>query len=284
MVYKAVEAFFKKQPSKAVHPDEAVALGAAILADTIAGNKEQEIMLLDVLPITIGIKLGGDRVSTIFERNSPVPSQKQKIYSTSKDEQEAIILHLLQGDSPIASECVPIGEFSFAGLKKAPKGEVSLEVNFNISPEGILSVTARDPVTGTEQKSTINIQSTHTKVYHKDLVEPKKPVEASASSSETIITRTVTREKKLKAGEMSKPDMKAEVAAAVAKADAAEKLQAQKQETKDKPKPTEVKPAPTPVKPATPKPAAPKPSPRPPKPVPKKGFFAKIFSIFSRSE
>ena len=190
MVAKAVADFFKKPPSKGVHPDEAVALGAAILADTIAGSREQEVMLLDVLPITIGLKLGGDRVSPIFERNSSVPNQKQKIFTTSKDDQDTISLAILQGDSPKASECVPIGGFNFSGLRKAHKGEARIEVTFTMSPEGILSLNAKDPDTGVEQKSTVRIQSSQSHVYHPDLIQTHKPVASGSAASETVITRT----------------------------------------------------------------------------------------------
>jgi len=255
MVAKLVADFFKKPPSKGVHPDEAVALGAAILADSIAGSRQQEVMLLDVLPITIGLKLGGDRVSTIFERNSPVPSQRQKIFTTSKDDQDTISLSILQGDSPNACECVPIGGFNFSGLRKAPKGEARIEVTFTMSPEGILSLTATDPDTGVEQKSTLKVQSSETRTYHQDLIALKKPVAASDATRETVITRTVTREKKLKAEEPAKTE----------------------------------KPAPEPkAKPETkksflsqPRPAGAKPMPRPQKAQAKKGFLQKIISLFS---
>jgi len=202
LVARKVAEFFKKQPSKAIHPDEAVALGAAILADSLAGSKSQEIMLLDVLPINIGIKLGGDRVLTIFERNSPVPNQKKKIFTTSKDNQTSLHLTILQGDSSKASECVPIGDFKFTGLKPAPKGKSRVEVTFTISPEGVLSLSAIDPDTGAEQKSTIKVESSQTKIYHQKLVEPKKPV--STKQEEKVITRTVIRERKLKV--LSQPE------------------------------------------------------------------------------
>ncbi len=202
LVARKVAEFFKKSPSKAVHPDEAVAIGAAILADSLAGSKNQEIMLLDVLPITIGIQLGGDKVLRVFERNTPVPNQKKKIFTTSKDNQTSLQLKIVQGDSLKASECVPIGDFKFTGLKPAPKGKSRVEVTFTISPEGVLSLTARDPDTGIEQKSTIQVESSQTKIFHQKLVEPKKPV--SKEKVDTVITRTVTRERKLKTPQAEK--------------------------------------------------------------------------------
>ena len=269
MVAKRVADFFKKPPSKGVHPDEAVALGAAILADSIAGSRQQEVMLLDVLPITIGLKLGGDRVSPIFERNSPVPNQKQKIFTTSKDDQDTITLSILQGDSPNASECVPIGGFNFSGLRKAPKGQARIEVTFTMSPEGILSLTARDPDTGQEQKSTIKVQSSTTKSYHQDLIAPQKPVVASDSAQETVITRTVTREKKLKAEEPAKTEKPAPEPAKIGKT-------APERDTKTEPTPEAKKSFLSP-----PRPAGAKPMPKPQKAPAKKGLLQKIISLFS---
>ncbi len=258
LVARKVAEFFKKQPSKAIHPDEAVALGAAILADSLAGSKSQEIMLLDVLPINIGIKLGGDRVLTIFERNSPVPNQKKKIFTTSKDNQTSLHLTILQGDSSKASECVPIGDFKFTGLKPAPKGKSRVEVTFTISPEGVLSLSAIDPDTGAEQKSTIKVESSQTKIYHQKLVEPKKPV--STKQEEKVITRTVIRERKLKVPSQPEGEAKKK-----------EQVQA------SQPKPTQPQ--------ATQKPAIQKPSPpasASPKKEEKEGLLKKLFSWFKR--
>jgi len=276
MVAEAVEEFFQKQPNKTVHPDEAVALGAAILADSIAGSKQQEIMLLDVLPITIGLKLGGDRVSTIFERNSPVPSQKQKIFTTSKDDQDTITLTILQGDSPNASECVPIGGFNFSGLRKAPKGQARIEVTFTMSLEGILSLAARDPDTGAEQKSTIKVQSSQIKKYHEDLIVPKKPVAESDAAKETVITRTVTRETKLKSAEAPKAEKPADAPAQTAKSPAST---AAANAPASKPtQPTTAFIASKPAAAPQQKGPAPKSAPaKPKKPESKPGFFSKIF-------
>jgi len=263
LVARAVEDFFKKPPSKGVHPDEAVAIGAAILADSIAGSKTQEIMLLDVLPIAIGLKLGGDRVSPIFERNSAVPNQKRKIFTTSKDDQETISLTILQGDSPNAGECVHIGGFNFSGLRKAPKGQARVEVTFAISPEGILSLAARDPDTGVEQKSTIQVQSSQAKIYHQNLVVAKKPVISSEFQQETVITRTVTREKKLETKESPAPEKSA--------------APAREKPKWEGPKPSLVQKRPADAPPMR-RPGKGK------KDKEEKGLLAKILSVFSRSD
>ncbi len=199
IVATKVAEFFQKPLSKAVNPDEAVAIGAAILADTIARGRDQDLMLLDVLPITIGIKVGGNNVMSIFPRNSSVPNQKQKIFTTSKDNQASLTLSILQGDSPNAKECIPIGEFQFSGLRQALKGQARMEVTFTISPEGILSVSALDPDTGKQEKSIIQVSGTQSKTLHQNLIEPKKA--ASSGAAETVITRTLTRERHIKVPE-----------------------------------------------------------------------------------
>ena len=248
MVAQKVSQFFQKNPSKAVHPDEAVAIGAAILADNIAKGRDQDIMLLDVLPITIGIKVGHNNVMPIFERNSSVPNQKQKIFTTSKDNQDSLTLSILQGDSPNAIECIPIGEFQFSGLRQATKGQARLEVTFSISSEGILSLSAIDPDTGKQEKSIIQVSSSESKTFHPNLVELKKP--PATGSAETVFTRTLVREKHLKAPETpapKKPEEKAET---------------------------------SPRKEKTPAPAA-KPKSARKKSAPKPGWLKRIFSKFS---
>lgn len=202
MVSRKVEEFFGKSPSKAVHPDEAVALGAALLADALVRN-DTDLMLLDVLPITIGIRSASGKMVPIFERNSPVPNQKLKVFTTSKDNQDSLKLTMIQGDPNNVEEWHPIGEFNFTGIRQAPKGQAKVEVKFYISPEGILSLTARDPDTGVEQKSTIKVESGLTKIRHKDLITLKKPL--VEKPAEKLITRTVVKEVKLKSGQTPAP-------------------------------------------------------------------------------
>jgi molecular chaperone DnaK len=197
IVAKRVEEFFGKPPSKAIHPDEAVALGAALLADSLAGKSEEQVVLLDVLPITIGLHGAGGKTIPIFERNTSIPNQKMKAFTTSRDNQTSLKLKLLQGDSVEAKDNEIIGEFVFSGIRPAAKGKAKVEVLFNISQEGILSLSARDPDTGVEQESQLKIEGDMHKVRHPELITPKKPVEKK--EVEKVITRTVTKEVKLKA-------------------------------------------------------------------------------------
>ncbi len=203
IVARSVEKFFGKSPSKAIHPDEAVALGAALLADSLAGKSEEQVVLLDVLPITIGLHGAGGKTIPIFERNTSIPNQKMKAFTTSRDNQKSLKLKLLQGDSIEAKDNEIIGELVFSGIRPAPKGKAKVEVLFNISQEGILSLSARDSDTGLEQESQLKIENDRHKVRHPELITPKKPVEKK--EAEKLITRTVTKEVKLKAATAPPP-------------------------------------------------------------------------------
>jgi molecular chaperone DnaK (HSP70) len=122
-----------------------------------------------------------------------------KVFTTSKDNQDSLKIALVQGDSGLVQDSDPIGEFVFRGIHPAPKGQARVEAIFIINEEGILSVTARDPDTGAEQKSVLAVSSTMQRTYHQDLIKPKKPV--PKKEAQKIITHTVTKEKKLKAAQ-----------------------------------------------------------------------------------
>jgi len=195
LVAEKVAAFFGKQPSKHVHPDEAVALGAAIMADSIV-NRDSDIQLLDVLPINLGLGLPNGKVMTVFERNTPVPNQKMKVFTTSKDGQDSLKIRVVQGDSENAAECELIGDFVFRGIHPAPKGQAKVEAVFNIDSEGILSLAARDPDTGVEQTGVLHVSSSMQRTFKTDLIQPKK-FEPKKQAPQ-VIGGAVTRERKLK--------------------------------------------------------------------------------------
>jgi len=198
MVAQMVADFFGKQPSKNVHPDEAVALGAAIMADSIV-NRDSDIQLLDVLPINIGIGLPNGHTVPLFERNSSVPNQKLKTFTTSKDNQDTLKIKVVQGDSEKVADCELIGDFIFRGIHPAPKGKARVEVIFSISNEGILSVTAHDPDTGVEQTGVLQVTSSTEHHFRQDLIQHRQP--AILKETQKVITQAVVREKKLKTAE-----------------------------------------------------------------------------------
>jgi molecular chaperone DnaK len=154
LVHEKVAAFFGKQPSRAVHPDEAVAVGAALLAHSL--GSAQGVVLIDVLPMSIGIGLPGGRLKTIVERNTPLPTRKQYGLATTKDGQTEFELAVFQGESPIAAECEYLGTLRLTGLPPGPRGMVKIAVTFELGPECLLTVTARELNTGRQVQAVMS--------------------------------------------------------------------------------------------------------------------------------
>ena len=154
LVREKVEAFFGKAPSKAVHPDEAVAIGAALLAHSL-GNAEG-VVLIDVLPMGIGVGLPGGRVKTIVERNTPLPVRKQYGLATTRDGQTEFELVVFQGDHPEAARCEYLGTVRLAGLPSGPRGMVKLAVTFDLGAEALLTVTARELNSGRQVQAVMS--------------------------------------------------------------------------------------------------------------------------------
>jgi molecular chaperone DnaK len=142
LVHQRVEAFFGKPPSHAVHPDEAVAAGAALLAHSL--GKADGVVLIDVLPMSIRIGLSGGRTKTIIERNTPLPVRKQYGLTTTTDGQTEFELVVLQGEGPAAADCEYLGTLTLADLPPGPRGMVKIAVTFELGAESLLTVTARE--------------------------------------------------------------------------------------------------------------------------------------------
>jgi molecular chaperone DnaK len=142
LVHEKVSRFFGKQPSRSVHPDEAVAVGAALLAFSL--GSADGVVLIDVLPMSVGIGLPGGRVKRIIERNTPLPARKQYGLATSRDGQTEFELVVYQGESAIAAECEYLGTLRLSGLPAGPRGMVKIAVTFELGAECLLTVTARD--------------------------------------------------------------------------------------------------------------------------------------------
>jgi molecular chaperone DnaK len=149
LVRRKVEGFLGRAPSQKVHPDEAVAIGAAIMAHSlVAKGAAHEMTLLDVLPMAIGINKVDGTMHVLFPKNQPLPDYKTRTLTTSRDNQRSIMLKIYQGESKFVAENELLGTFVFSGLRQAPKGDVKVEVTFHIDSEGILNLTARDIATG----------------------------------------------------------------------------------------------------------------------------------------
>jgi molecular chaperone DnaK len=159
-VQKAVKDFFGREPCKGVHPDEVVALGAAIQAQALATPPQpgSEVLLLDVTPQNLGIMVVGGYFQTIIPRNTTVPTAQTHLFTTVQDNQTAVRIAVLQGESDKATDNELLGEFVLAGIRQARRGEVSIEITFDISADGIVGVSARDVDTGQEQS--INVTAT----------------------------------------------------------------------------------------------------------------------------
>ena len=159
LVRKFVAATVGKEPESGVDPMEAVALGAAIQAGIIAGDVSSDIVLLDVTPLTLGIEtLGGVRESLI-ERNTTIPTSKNKVFTTAADNQTAVTIHVVQGERPMAADNVSLGSFNLTDVPPAPRGVPQIDVKFDIDANGILNVTAKDLGTKKEAKITIEAGS-----------------------------------------------------------------------------------------------------------------------------
>ncbi len=149
-----MEKFFGKKPHKGVNPDEVVAVGAAVQAGVIGGDV-QDMVLLDVTPLTLGIEtLGGVRTSLI-DRNTTIPTSASKIFSTAGDNQTQVEIVVLQGEREMAADNKSLGRFILDGIPPAPRGVPQVEVTFDIDSNGILNVSAKDKTTGKEQSITI---------------------------------------------------------------------------------------------------------------------------------
>ncbi|HEY3235983.1 MAG TPA: molecular chaperone DnaK [Polyangiaceae bacterium] len=157
-IQQAVNQFFGREPNKGVHPDEVVALGAAIQGAALAGERH-EMILLDVTPHSLGIMTFGSRFEELIPQNTTVPTSRTKIFTTSRDNQTAVKILVMQGESEKADENEMLGEFILTGLRRAPKGHVEIEVAFEINTDGIVSVHAKDLETGQEQSIQVTASS-----------------------------------------------------------------------------------------------------------------------------
>ena len=159
LVQKAAMEFFGKRPHKGVNPDEVVALGAAIQGSSLVDD-DANMLLLDVTPLSLGIGTFGGNFARLIERNTTVPVSKSHIFTTTRDNQSAVKIRVLQGESETAADNDLLGEFVLSGIRSAPKGEPEIDVHFDIDANGIVSVSARDLATGKEQSITVNATGT----------------------------------------------------------------------------------------------------------------------------
>ena len=157
-VQQRVQEFFEKEPHKGVNPDEVVAMGAAIQAGVLKGDV-QDVLLLDVTPLTLGIETLGEVMTTLIPRNTTIPTEKSQVFSTAADNQASVEIHVLQGERQMANVNKSLGKFILDGIVPSPRGVPQIEVTFDIDANGIVQVAAKDKGTGKEQKITIQSSS-----------------------------------------------------------------------------------------------------------------------------
>lgn len=177
-IQEEVEKFFGKKPSKGVNPDEVVALGAAIQGGVLTGEVN-DVLLLDVTPLSFGIETMGGVFTKLIEANTTIPAKKSEIFSTAADNQPSVEVHVLQGERPMAKDNKTIGRFHLDGIAPAPRGIPQIEVTFDIDANGILNVSAKDKTSGKEQKIRIEASSGLTE---EEIKRMKQEAEANAES------------------------------------------------------------------------------------------------------
>ncbi len=177
-IQKAVEDFFGKKPNKGVNPDEVVAIGAAIQGGVLSGDV-QDVLLLDVTPLSMGIETMGGVYDVVIEANATIPTKKSKVYSTAADNQPSVEIHILQGERPMARDNRTVGRFILDGIPPSPRGMPQIEVAFDMDANGILHVYAKDKGTGKEQN--IRIEAS-TGLSKEEIAKMKAEAEANAES------------------------------------------------------------------------------------------------------
>lgn len=223
-VQEAVKNFIGKEPHKGINPDECVAAGASVQAGVLTGEVN-DILLLDVTPLSLGIETLGNVFTKIIERNTTIPTKKSQVFSTAADNQTAVDIHVLQGERAMSYDNTTLGRFQLTNIPPARRGVPQIEVTFDIDANGIVNVTAKDLGTGKEQKITI---TSNTNMSEEEIEKKIKEAEANAEAdkqkkekieavnhAESVAYQT---EQTLNEhGENIKPEDKSEIEASIAK-------------------------------------------------------------------
>ncbi len=177
IVQKFLNGIFHKEPSKAVNPDEAVAIGAAIEASILAGETKRDVVLVDVTPLSLGVEVKGGLFHKLIPRNTTIPTKKSEVFTTAEDGQMEVEINVLQGERELANSNKSLGRFALTGIAPAPRGVPQIEVTFDIDSDGIAHVSAKDRGTGKEQSIVISGSSNLSEDDIKRMVEDAKKYE-----------------------------------------------------------------------------------------------------------
>jgi len=190
-VQELVRRYFAKDPRKDINPDECVAMGAAIQGGVL-GGEVRDILLLDVTPLSLGVETKGGIFTRIIDRNTTIPCEKSKIFTTAEDYQTSVDIHILQGERPLAKDNHSLGRFTLSGIPPAPMGVPQIEVKFKIDANGIMHVTAKDLATNKDASITISGSST---LKEEEIERMRKEAEKFAKEDERIKELIETRNK-----------------------------------------------------------------------------------------
>jgi molecular chaperone DnaK len=150
IVHNSVRHYFQRDPQQGINPDEVVSIGAAIQGSELVQDS-QNLVLVDLTPLSMGVEIAGGLIDRLIEINTPVPADNTKIFTTTRDNQESVKISVFQGEAKKAAENELLGEFTLSGIRKGPRGQVQIAVTFEIDTNGILNVAAKDLETGVSQ-------------------------------------------------------------------------------------------------------------------------------------
>ena len=184
-VQESVKAYFRRDPCKGVHPEEVVALGAAVQAEALT-NEASDVVLLDVTPQSLGVAIAGGYVRRLIPKNTTVPTSVTEVFNTSRDNQTTVKIMVLQGESEVAHQNELLGEFILTGLRLAKRGEVEIDVIFEINSEGLVSVAARDRETGQQQSIQVTASGGLTQDELKKILEDQADLMLEARVEEEV--------------------------------------------------------------------------------------------------
>ena len=218
MIVEAVKNLFGKEPNRSVNPDEVVALGAAVQAGVLQGDVT-DVLLLDVIPLSLGIETMGGVLTHLVEKNTTIPTQRSQVFSTAADNQTSVEIHIAQGERPMAADNKSLGRFILDGIPPSPRGVPQVEVTFDVDANGILNVKAKDKTSGKEQSIRIEASSGLSK---EEIVKMQADAEANAgedakkkdmAEAKNHADQTIgTAEKSLQdAGDKVSPELKKEI-------------------------------------------------------------------------